>query len=280
MSNPKIAIAGASGNLGPAVLSALLEAGFTVTVLTRAGQKGSHQFDRRAQVAKVDYQSQESLISALRGHDAVVNTLGTVPRPVHLGLIDAAVAAHVPRFIPSEFGMDSAHPKASAFPIYADKVAVQKYLQEKAAASGGQFAYTFLINDAVELYDGGDRKFSATTLAGVGKAICGIIRNLEATRNRTVYVREVDVSQNQLLGMLKTTLPTKVVDTEELERNAWVEFKKPNPPLEIFLDFIRRNVFGEGYGGLLPAEALSNQLLGVREFSQDELEKVVRDCGN
>lgn len=42
----------------------------------------------------------------------------------------------------------------------------------------------FLLNVAgpdVEIYDGGDRMFSTTTLSGVGKGVCGIINNLDAT---------------------------------------------------------------------------------------------------
>lgn len=91
----------ASGNLGPTVLSELLDAGLTVTVLTR--QNSNKTFDPRAQVEKVDYESRKSLKAALAGNEVVVNTLGvgTVPRETYLRLVDAAVAAGVQRFLPT-----------------------------------------------------------------------------------------------------------------------------------------------------------------------------------
>ncbi|GIK04519.1 hypothetical protein Aspvir_008602 [Aspergillus viridinutans] len=290
----KVAIAGATGNLGPAVLNALLSAGFEVTVLTRAESDRSNNHFGQARVVPVDYSSLDSLTAALKGQDVVVNTLGTIPRDVHIRLIDAAVAAQVQRFIPSEFGSDTTNTTVAKLPVYQDKVAIQKYLQEKAAESGGTFSYTLLINGPfldwgltvefllswrapeVELYDGGERKFSATTLAGVAKGIVGIINNLEATRDRTVYIRETDVSQKDLLKLSGKQLPTKSISTAELEKEAYAELAKSNPNPGVFVfNFIRRAIFGEGCGSLFPVERLSNDLLGVKVLTEEELQEIV-----
>ncbi|KAB8231101.1 uncharacterized protein BDW43DRAFT_283609 [Aspergillus alliaceus] len=75
MSATKVAIAGATGNLGPAVLKALKEAEFELTVLTRSANNG---FDSDVRVAQVDYTSLDSLQAALAGQDALVITLGHV----------------------------------------------------------------------------------------------------------------------------------------------------------------------------------------------------------
>ncbi|PLB52318.1 NAD(P)-binding protein [Aspergillus steynii IBT 23096] len=292
--SPKIALAGASGNLGPAVLEQLLNAGFEVTVLTRENK--DNKFDTRAKVAQVDYNSLESLTSALTGQDVVVNTLGagTIPREIHLRLVDAAVAAKVQRFIPSEFGSDTANPKAAKVPVFGDKVAVQQHLKEASEKSGGTFTYTLFINGPfldwglkvgfllklagpeAELYDGGDRKISATTLAGIGKGIAGVVRNLDATKNRTVYVREAEITQNELLRLSKKELPTKVVTTDQLEADAFAELQKPSPNLGVFaINLIKRTIFGEGYGSLFPAENVYNDLLGVGVLSEKEVEDIV-----
>ncbi|KAF7113643.1 hypothetical protein CNMCM5793_002999 [Aspergillus hiratsukae] len=291
--SPKVAIAGATGNLGPAVLYALLSAGFEVTVLTRAESDRSNNNFGRACVVPVDYSSLDSLTAALKGQDVIVNTLGAIPRDVHLRLIDAAIAAQVQRFIPSEFGSDTTNATAARLPVYQDKVAIQRYLREKAAESAGTFSYTLLINGPfldwgltvefllnwrapeAELYDGGERKFSATTLAGVAKGVVGIINNLEATRNRTVYIRETDVSQKDLLMLSGKQLPTKAVGTAELEKAGYAELAKPNPSPGVFVNFIRRAIFGEGCGSLFPAESLSNDLLGVKTLSKEELQEIV-----
>ncbi|KAE8391164.1 NmrA-like family protein [Aspergillus alliaceus] len=296
--SPRVAIAGASGNLGPAVLTALLKASFEVTVLTRAGSDDNSNFGQ-ARVVAVDYNSLESLTSALDGQEVVVSTLGAIPRDIHLRLVDAAVAAQVQRFIPSEFGSDTTNENAAKLPVYQDKIAVQKYLQEKSRESGGKFSYTLQINGPfldwglmvkfllnwegpeAELYDGGDRKFSTTTLSGVAKGICGIINNLEATKNRTVYIREADVSQNQLLKISGKQLATKSISTVELEKHGFAELSKPNPDPAVFVfNFLRRAIFGEGFGSLFPVESLSNDLLGVEHLREEELKDIVTKCTN
>lgn len=66
----KVAVAGASGNLGPVFIKALLESGFDVTALTRVSSKAT--FGEGVNVVRVDYEAQDSLVAALAGHDAVI----------------------------------------------------------------------------------------------------------------------------------------------------------------------------------------------------------------
>jgi uncharacterized protein YbjT (DUF2867 family) len=102
----------------------LLAAGFEVTVLTREGS--THSFPASVAVKHVDYDSLDSLVNALQGQDAVVSTLGSIAlQEQQLLLVEAAVKAHVKRFIPSEFGSNTVNPKAAKLPVFAAKVAVQ-----------------------------------------------------------------------------------------------------------------------------------------------------------
>lgn len=248
----------------------------------------------------MNYDSLESLTSALAGQDVIVNTLGVgrIPRETHLRLIDAAIAAQVQRFIPSEFGCDTTNAHAAQLPVYADKVAVQKRLRDASVKSNGRFAYTLLITGPLfdwglktkfllnlsgpeaELYDGGDRKFNTTTLSGVGQAISGVIRNLDATRNQTVYISEAGVSQKGLLAMSGKQIATKPVSTAELEKDAFEELGKSNPnPTVIALKFLRRAIFGEGLGELTVSEKLSNNSLGIRPLSDEEIRDIVLKNG-
>ncbi|KAB8071977.1 putative isoflavone reductase [Aspergillus leporis] len=291
MAATKVVLAGASGNLGPAVLKELLDAGLEVTVFTRPNSRQT--FDPRAKVAEVNYDSIDSLKTALTGQDLVVNSLPPLDLDLHLRLIDASVAAGVKRLLPSEFGSDTTNPLASKLPVYANKVAVQERL--KTVASESDLTYTLLITGAflefglktgflvklagpvTELYDGGDKKTSITTLPGIGRAIVGVVRNLDATKNATVYVREVDASQKELLKLAgKEGLETKVVSTEELEKGAFEELKKPQPdPRVVAVGFLRRAIFGDGYGGHFDEGKLSNELLGVKKLSEEELKEIV-----
>lgn len=64
-------------------------------------------FPSNLTVKKVNYDSVESLTAALKGQDAVVSTIATVAVGNQGPLVDAAVAAGVKRFIPSEFGINT-----------------------------------------------------------------------------------------------------------------------------------------------------------------------------
>jgi hypothetical protein len=278
----------ASGNLGPAVLEQLLVAGFEVTVLTRSDSDKT--FDSRAQIVKADYDSFDSLKDALTGQDVVVSTLnvGAVPRATHIRIIDAAAAAGVKRFIPSEYGCDTTNALTAKIPVFADKIAVQDHLKTVSQDSGLSYSLLitgpfldraielgFLLNTAgptASLYDGGERAFSATTLSGVGKSVVGIINNLDATKNTAVYVEEARVTQKDLLRLSGKNLDTKVVPTTDLEKTAYEELSKPSPNPHVFLvQFILRVLFGEGFGSLFDEKKLSNDSFGLKHLSEEEI---------
>jgi hypothetical protein len=223
----------------------------------------------------------------------VVNTLGvgTVPRDTHLRLVDAAVAVGVKRYLPSEYGLNTTHPNTAKLPAFGDKIAVQQRLKNVSQQSG--LTYSLLVNgpfldwglktgflldlsSTVTLYDDGDRKFSATILSGVGKAVEGIINNLSATENTTVFVHEAIVSQKEILALSGRSPMTKSVQTSELEQEAFAELSKPAPdPLVFAFGFLRRAIFGEGFGRLFDSQKLSNDLFGLKTFSEEDLRGLI-----
>ena len=103
---PIIAVAGGTGDLGGRIINALLERGAEVRALVRpsAGtEKVSALEQRGVTVIKVDLLDiaglTEACVSALQGlHDVIVDAQSI--------LFDAALAAGVPRFIPSDFSSD------------------------------------------------------------------------------------------------------------------------------------------------------------------------------
>lgn len=289
----KVALAGATGNLGPAILDQLLKAGFEVTVLTRKGS--SHTFPPSVKTAIVDYDSLDSLVEALRGQDAVVSSLASAALSKQLLLVDAAAKAGVRRFLPSEFGSNTVHEKTSQLPCFGDKVAVQKALQKHAAA--GNLTYTvvangpffdwgikvgFIINvkgKTVNLYDGGNRLFSTTTLATIGKAVAGVLKKPDETKNRAVYVHDTALTLKQLLELAKkATGPDgwteEVVSVDDLLRQGWAELKSERPdPNKFVLKFISASIWGDGYGSYF--EKNDNELLGIKELTADEVQAIV-----
>jgi uncharacterized protein YbjT (DUF2867 family) len=266
----------------------LLEAGFDVTVLSR--QDSDKTFDPRAQVAKVDYESLDSLKNALAGQDVVVSTLGMgpVPRDIHLRLVDAAVAAGVKRFVPSEYGCDTTNPNTAKLPVFGDKVAVLEHLKKANKESGLSYSLLitgpfldwglkvgFLLNTSgpvAELYDGGERKFSTTTLADVSRGVAGIINNLSETENKTVYVSSATVSQKQLLALSGKSLETKSVPTVDEEKQGFEELSKSAPnPMVFAAKFLHRAIFGEGFGSEFDSTKLFNKAFGLTPLSDEDI---------
>lgn len=243
----------------------------------------------------VDYDSLESLTNALKGQDAVVSTLSSAAIAKQLLLVEAAAKAHVKRFIPSEFGTNTLAEKTRALPVFEDKVAVQDALK-KEAASGG-LTYTliptgpfldwgiltgFIMNlrgKSVSLFDGGDRLFSATSLPTIGKAVVGVLTHPEETKNRAVYVQDTATTLKHLTALGKTANGAEgwtetVVSIEEMLEQAWAELKKPQPnPANFALPFVKAAIWGEGYGSHF--EKLDNDLLGIQELSDTELQGLV-----
>ncbi|KAI1075199.1 NAD(P)-binding protein [Whalleya microplaca] len=289
----KVALAGATGNLGPAILDQLLKGGFEVTVLTRDSSK--HSFPASVKVKSVDYDSLDSLTNALQGQDAVVSTLASLALSKQLLLVDAAAKAGVKRFLPSEFGSNTVHPKTSQLPCFADKIAVQKALQRKAEV--GNLTYTivcngpffdwglkvpFILNSkerSIRLYDGGNRTFSTTTLASIGKAVVGVLKHPDETKNRAVHINDAAVTLRKLLTIAEEVTgaswqaDVKSVDNDLLGP-AWAELKKEKPdPNNFVLNFIMASIWGEGYGGHF--EKTDNELLGINVMTDAEIRELV-----
>jgi hypothetical protein len=247
-------------------------------------------------VKVVDYNSPESLVAALKGHHALINTLGvgTVPRDTHIRLVEAAQAAGIHRFIPSEFGSDTAHPLTSQLPVFGDKVAVIQKLQELSkqdnafswtAVINGPFfdwglEYKFLINlkgPSTPVYDGGDVPVSSTTLVGVGRAVAGVLKHPEETKNRAVYVAEVEYTQNQLIQLSGNgaNIQRDEVKTEDLEQQAYEALKQTPPD---GMAFATKLILRATYGGKFGAQftKTDNELLGIQKLSESDVADLVK----
>ena len=118
MDNVLIILAGPTGNLGGRVCHALLERGAGVLAIVRRGsaKDGVEALRRRgAVIAEVDYTDATELSAAWAGGSCVVSTvsgLHDVIVDAQTLLLDAAVKAGVPRFIPSDFCIDFTTPPA------------------------------------------------------------------------------------------------------------------------------------------------------------------------
>ncbi len=136
-----------------------------------------------------------------------------------------------------------------------------------------------LKGKSINLFDGGDRVFSATTLPTIGKAVAGVFTHLEQTKNRAVYVQDTATTLKKLAAMGKKATggdgwKENVVPIDEVVEQAWAELKKdkPNPDHFVF-NFVQASIWGEGYGSRF--EKPDNELLGIKEMSDAEVQGLV-----
>lgn len=291
----RIALAGATGNLGRPILDALLNADYHVTALSRIGGSSSKLKSHPNLVIKeVDFASVQSLAPALQGVDVVISTVATLAIGSQNPLIDASVNAGVKRFIPAEFGVDSLNPQSVQLPVCAPKAATQKYLLEKSTSNPG-FTFTSianglfldwcleqgiildLANHTATLYSGGDVPFSATTLADIAKGVLGVIQHQPETANRVVYIHSAVVTQNMLIEYAEDkdgkAWQTTVKPIDEVKQESYAEMAKGNLDAAM-LGFSIVGMWSPECGCDFSAH-LDNELLGVKQMDEAELRGLV-----
>lgn len=110
--NNVILVAGATGNLGERIVKALLKKEAEVRILVRPTsnvEKINGLQKLGAKVYSVSMTNEQEIVDACKGVDCVVSALSGLEDVIvetQKILLDAAVAAAVPRFIPSDFSLD------------------------------------------------------------------------------------------------------------------------------------------------------------------------------
>jgi uncharacterized protein YbjT (DUF2867 family) len=96
---PRIAVAGATGRVGSALISKLAAESIELVALTRTS--GAERLPSGVSLATVDFDARSTLESALRGANRLFLAHGTSPRQVanEIALIDAAVAVGVSHIV-------------------------------------------------------------------------------------------------------------------------------------------------------------------------------------
>ena len=278
------------GLLGSAVVDQLASAGFAVTVLTR-DSKALKGLPEGVQAVDVDYTSVESLTAALRGQDAAVCTLGTTAVTNQRTIIDAAIAAGVKRYIPSDFGSFTSDTAAQAvMPFLASLTEIRKYLAEK--AQEGALEYTAFATGAflelvlampfaadltkrsVRYHDDGKHLFSTSSIVTIGKAVAAALKTPEATKNRALFVHDTVISQYKLVALAKKYAPegwTETrVDGETEYQEAREAQSKAGPSLEATYRLLGAALLGGKFAGAYTS--VDNASLGLGTLSDADLE--------
>ncbi|KAM0483756.1 hypothetical protein ACHAPX_002252 [Trichoderma viride] len=290
-----VALIGASGSVGAVLVKAFLnDKRFNVTVLRRGSSSATYPSEFK--VVDVDYDSLDSLTAALAGQDAVVSAINPVtPVDTQKKFIDAAIAAGVKRFVPSEYGCDLNNELAQTLPVFAPKIAIQKYLKEKAESS--PLTYTFAysgpfldwglehqfllktVDSKPKLFDGGNTVFSTTNLDTVAAAVLAILSKPEETKNREVRFQSAAISQNGLLALAKEVAPQRnwepeVVKIDDIIRVADDRLAKGLLDHETFIPYLVRAINDPRYGPKF--ETLDNELLGLKQVTEAEIKDLLK----
>lgn len=294
----KAALIGATGNLGPAILKALLGADLEVIVLSREGSTSTDSLASHPKqtIIKADFDNIDSIASALNGVEAVVSNVASSALLSQKKLIDGAIQAGVQRFLPSDFGSDFGIAANSSVPFNQPKAEIHEYLFAR-VKENPSFSYTFVTNGPffdwclafglfgdlrshhMKLWDGGDVPFSTTTLASVGKAVVGVFKNPEATRNKEIRVADTSITLRKIMGIVKEIdgqeWTTSEASTAEAYQAGLEEFKKSEPDFQFaVVSQLARIIFSAEHEPDF-SHKLDNDKVGLTVMSDAQVKGVI-----
>jgi hypothetical protein len=234
----------------------------------------------------------DSLKEAFKDQDVVLSLVGGLAIGDQDLLIDAAIAAGVQRFVPSEYGINTADARTRAIVPHSEgKYGTTQYLKSKE----GQISWTSVINGpfldwclangifdlnfadkTATVYDNGTATFSANNLHTIALALVKVLEKPDDSKNRYVYLSGLQTTQKQILEAAEKVTGEKWTvnhkTTQELveEGNAKI---KTGDYLGI-VALIQAVTFGaKDELGNFESEGLWNEKLGL---PKDDLETSIR----
>ncbi|KAJ5753991.1 NAD(P)-binding protein [Penicillium nucicola] len=295
----KIAIIGATGNLGSRISSTLKAVGHEITVVQRKDSRKPAPEGLKS--VKVDYLNKEELVSTFKGQDVV---LSAVPFPMldsEKIVIDACIAASVKRYMPSEYTTMLESPLAKNLPIAKEKFLIRQYLTSVMADTSGPTTWTSVNNGAffdmalpygvlgpnpmskkAVFHDGGDKKIAVSTLSDIATAVAKLLGTdsiFEAAANQPVYICSARITERRLTELVSEVTgidfgtPEQVLVKKLIEES---DERLKQGDKSAIINYYFQMMYGEGYKGGDFMEFNWNDRLGLRIMSDEELKDTIR----
>ncbi|KAK3389214.1 hypothetical protein B0H63DRAFT_463185 [Podospora didyma] len=292
----KITIVGAGGGVGSWILSAALDLGHTVSVITRPDSDTSKLPSGVTAIHRASYDDVEAITPLLVGQDVLVLAIGFMAVQLQKHIIQAAAAAGVPWIVPTEYTSQSElSDRIKHFnPVFGLKDVFRKQIEELGVSSwigvvnnpwtefslrmgSGAFGIDVLAKKAT-LYNGGRTKFNTTTFPRVGRSLAAVLALPDAElarrgyKNNVVYFSSFLVNQRDLLeSVLKATGESEsewTIEDVGAEETVNEAAKQPFDTRLLYATVAR-----EGFGGNYQDKVVINKEFG---FEQEDLDAVVK----
>ena len=231
--------------MGASTLTHLLTTNaFTLTIITRSDSTSTFPSHPSLTVKRGSYSDGPFLAEAFKGQDAAIFALGFMAMNEQKLLIDAAAKAAVKWILPAEYGPDGLNKVLmDGVPLYWDKVAARKQIEELAANEKGceglkwvgvatnpwaefslvrgMFGFQIPQRKVVMYEDAG--RFNTSTLEQVGKGIARLLslpisnpedsrRSLGYYANNFVYISSLHTTQAELFEAAQRATGTTEAD--------------------------------------------------------------------
>lgn len=211
---------------------------------------GSSQLDalrtRRATIGSAaDYSSVPDVYTALSGVEGVITTLTDAALKLQVSIAEAAKAAGVQLFVPSEFGLPSDNAPEG---LHAVKVEVNKKIRALGLSTALFFTGTFadwcwkpyisldVKNGSVGVGGDGNAKMSFTSGVDIGRYLTYVLTTLPTaqTKNRTFRIeceRAVSYVRFPALGLADALCSRSTRSSQRMSESMASSFKSSTRPL-------------------------------------------------
>lgn len=310
----KVAIVGAGGQLGKHITDALLQKGiFRITALSR--EESTYQPPEGVSLARINYDKSETVVEALRGHDALVMTMAINALGHTETVIKAAAEAEVPWILPNDWVLDGANEQLGkdtwAGPLKKkDRDLIESLGKSKWINVTCSFWYEYSLcgpdmygidieKRKVTWFDNGDVKIHTSTWAQTGRAVAGLLSlpvypeagnsgstTISSYANYYVYITSFTVSQRDIFKSLKRVTGTTDADWSFEMVSTKERFEKHSKALQANWNrfdftyvFYTRIFFPDGAGSY-SGKALDNEKLGLPQEDLDACTKEAVEMAN